>query len=76
MRPKQDLIRVVRDKEGNVSVDPSGKKNGRGAYLILSHDIINTAQETKALSKHLKAPIPEDIYEELLELAEKSSNES
>lgn len=72
MRPKQELIRVVRNKEGEVFVDPTGKKNGRGAYLSLNHDIINIARQTNALGKHLKVAIPGEIYNELLKLTESS----
>ena len=38
--PKKELIRVVRNKEGEVFIDPTGKMNGRGAYLKLSHEVI------------------------------------
>ena len=43
--PKKELIRVVRSKEGELSVDPTGKKNGRGAYLKRSHDAIELAKK-------------------------------
>jgi len=63
---KKDLIRVVRDKEGNVSVDLTGKANGRGAYLKKDAEVINKARQTKALEKILEVTIPDIIYEELL----------
>ena len=63
---KKDLIRVVRDKEGNVSVDLTGKANGRGAYLKKDASVIEKARSTKALEKILEVTIPDAIYDELL----------
>ena len=63
--PKKELIRIVRNKEGEVSVDPTGKKNGRGAYLKRSLDAIELAEKKKILNRVLEAEIPEVIYEEL-----------
>lgn len=50
MKPKKELIRVVRSKEGEISVDPTGKKNGRGAYLTLDKECILAAKR-KTLCK-------------------------
>ena len=63
---KKDLIRVVRDKEGNVTVDLTGKANGRGAYLKKDASVIEKARSTKALEKILEVTIPDAIYDELL----------
>ena len=65
--PKKELIRVVRDKEGNVSVDITGKANGRGAYLKKDKEVIEKARNTKALEKIPEVSIPDSIYDELLE---------
>jgi predicted RNA-binding protein YlxR (DUF448 family) len=65
--PKKELIRVVRDKEGNVSVDITGKANGRGAYLKKDKEVIEKAKKTKALEKILEVSIPDSVYDELLE---------
>ena len=62
---KRNLIRVVKDKEGNILVDPTGKANGRGAYLKKDKMVIEKAKTTKALEKILEIEIPETIYEEL-----------
>lgn len=75
MFPKQELIRIVRNKAGEVFVDPTGKQNGRGAYLKLDLDIINKAEESAALNKQLQMRIPGKIYEELRNLLKDSSNE-
>ena len=66
--PKQDLIRVVRNKELGVLVDPTGKANGRGAYLKKDAAVIKKAQKSKRLDKHLETEVPEHIYTELLEI--------
>ena len=63
---KKDLLRVVRDNTGNVSVDVTGKANGRGAYLKKDKEVINKAKTTKALERILEVTIPENIYEEML----------
>ncbi|CCV65628.1 MAG: YlxR family protein [Paracholeplasma sp.] len=68
VRPKKDLIRVVATKEGVVSIDTKGKAPGRGAYLILSKVVIEKARKSKALDKKLEVSVPEEIYNELLEL--------
>jgi predicted RNA-binding protein YlxR (DUF448 family) len=67
---KKDLLRVVRDKEGNVSVDTTGKANGRGAYLKKDKEVINKAKTTKALERILEVTIPDSIYEEMLNLVD------
>lgn len=66
--PKQELIRVVRDKEGNVAVDLTGKMNGRGAYLKKDKTVIQKAMKTKKLNRHLEVVVPDSIFEELLGL--------
>lgn len=63
--PKKELIRIVKNKEGEVSIDPTGKKNGRGAYLKRSLDAIELAKKEKILNRVLDTEIPEEIYEEL-----------
>ncbi len=65
---KRDLIRVVRDKEGNVFVDLTGKANGRGAYLKRSIDVINLAKKNKILDRRLEVNVPDDVYEELVNM--------
>lgn len=66
--PKSDLIRVVRSSEGLVSIDLSGKLNGRGAYLKKDINVIKKAIKTKKLERHLEVKISEEIYEQLLGL--------
>lgn len=71
MKPKKELIRIVRSPEGEVFVDLTSKKSGRGAYVSRDYDVISAAKKKDSLSRHLKAQIPETVYEELLRLSEK-----
>lgn len=63
---KKDLLRVVRNNEGEVFVDDTLKANGRGAYLKKDKDIIEKAKKTKVLERHLEVKIDDKIYDELL----------
>lgn len=67
MKPKNDMIRIVRNKEKQVFVDPTGKLNGRGAYITVDENIIKQAKEEKVLEKTFQVAIDEAIYNELLE---------
>ena len=62
---KKDLIRVVKNKEGLVFVDKTGKGNGRGAYISKSLEALEIAKKKKSLGRALECEIPESIYEEL-----------
>lgn len=75
MKPKQELIRVVRNKEGEVFVDPTGKKNGRGAYLCKDIAVIDQAEKTNVLNKHLNATVDAAVFNELRELVAGPTNE-
>ncbi len=66
MHPKKEMIRVVRSKEGEVFVDLTGKKSGRGAYVSKSEDAIELARKKKVLDKQLEVKVPGEIYEELV----------
>ncbi|MFD1705915.1 RNase P modulator RnpM [Siminovitchia sediminis] len=75
MKPKKEMIRIVRSKEGEVSVDLTGKKSGRGAYLSIDKDAILAAKNKKVLENHLQAEIHDNIYDELLALVETNKND-
>ena len=64
-KPKKELIRIVRGTDGEVSVDTTGKKNGRGAYICASMDCLKTARQRKGLERSLKVAIPTEIYDKL-----------
>ena len=63
--PKKELMRIVKNKEGEVFVDPTGKANGRGAYIKKSNEAIDLAMKKKVLNRVLETEIPEELYEEL-----------
>lgn len=73
MFPKKEMIRVVRSKEGEVSVDPTGKKAGRGAYVSKTEEAVKIAQKKNILGRQLEVTIPEEVYEELLKLIRRES---
>lgn len=60
--PKEQLLRIVQSKDHVISFDPTGKMNGRGAYIKKDLEVILKAQQKKILSKHFDADIPLDIY--------------
>ncbi|MDR1589592.1 MAG: YlxR family protein [Oscillospiraceae bacterium] len=62
MKPKRELIRVVRSPEGVVSLDFKGKSPGRGAYLCRNADCLKRAVKSRALSRAFGAEIPEAVY--------------
>ena len=66
-KPKRELIRVVRSPEGEISIDFTGKKSGRGAYLCPDDKCLKKALKTKKLSRSLECEIPEEIYGALAE---------
>ncbi len=70
MKPKKELIRIVRDKEGHTSVDFQGKKAGRGAYICKSMDCFEKAKKGKRLEKAFEARIDEAVYGTLKEQLE------
>jgi predicted RNA-binding protein YlxR (DUF448 family) len=76
MKPKKELVRIVRSKEGEVSIDLTGKKSGRGAYLSKDKEAVQLAKKKNILSNHLEVSIGETLYEELLELIEKDNRQS
>jgi uncharacterized protein len=65
MKPKKELIRVVKNKEGEVSLDLTGKKAGRGAYVCKCQECFEKAYKTKRLEKNLETKIGEDLYNSL-----------
>ncbi len=65
---KKDLLRIVRDKDLNVTIDLTGKANGRGAYLKKDAEVIEKARKTKALERILEVSIPDTLYDEMLSI--------
>ena len=65
-REKRQMIRVVRCTDGTVSLDFSGKLNGRGAYICPNLECLKKAQKSKALDRSLEVTIPDEVYARLL----------
>lgn len=65
MKNKRDLIRVLRDAESHISIDATGRKNGRGAYICPSMDCLKKAVKSKGLDRSFKTAIPREVYESL-----------
>ena len=63
--PKKELIRIVRNKDGEVSVDESGKLNGKGVYLKKEKIVFDKARKEKILNRYLEVEVSESIYDEL-----------
>ena len=68
------LIRIVKDKNNNFSVDKLGKLNGRGAYIKCSVEAINIARTKKVLDRALETTVPEEVYEKMLKEANDRQN--
>ena len=66
--PKQELVRIVKNNEGKVFIDLTGKANGRGAYLKRSNEAIDIAIKKNSLSRALECTIEQEIYDELRKL--------
>ena len=67
MKPKPELIRVVKSPEGEVSLDFRGKKPGRGAYVCPQAECLKKARKSRALERAFSAPLPDEVYEALEE---------
>jgi hypothetical protein len=63
MKPKNELVRVIRTPEGDICLDKTGKKNGRGAYMCLNKACYDKAVKSKGIERSLKCVIPPEIYE-------------
>ena len=67
MKPKKELIRVVRAPDGTVSLDQTGRSAGRGAYICPKVECLRVAQKAKRFERAFSAPIPAEIYDRLEE---------
>lgn len=65
MKPKKELMRVLRTEEEEFVLDTTGKKNGRGAYICYSRECFNKAVKNKGLERSFKQAIPAEVYERL-----------
>ncbi len=65
MKSKNELMRVIKTKEGEISLDISGKKNGRGAYLCKNEECLRKARKSKGLERAFGMAIPDTVYDAL-----------
>ena len=63
MKPKKELVRVVRDKDGAVSLDLTGKKAGRGAYVCPSPECLRKARKARRIERSFQCRIPDEVYD-------------
>ncbi len=65
MKPKKELMRVLRTEDGEFVLDATGKKNGRGAYVCLSKECLDKAEKSRGLERSFRQAIPAEVYERL-----------
>ena len=65
MKPKKELVRIVRSPDGDISVDATGKKSGRGAYICRDAECLRLAKKAKRLASAFECTVPDEIYEKL-----------
>ena len=67
MKPKKELVRIVKTPEGEIRLDSTGKLNGRGGYICRNMQCLEAAQKKKGLNRALKAPVSEEVFTKLKE---------
>jgi predicted RNA-binding protein YlxR (DUF448 family) len=72
MKPKKDLLRVVRSPEGVAALDLRGKASGRGAYVCANPECLKRSVKSRALGRALGVPIPDDVSDALAAEVEKA----
>ena len=75
-RPKRELLRIIKTPEGNIEIDPTGKKSGRGAYLCYNKECLEEALREKRLCRELKQDIPPQTINELRRFLEDYTSKS
>ena len=65
MKDKKALVRIVKTPEGEICVDATGKKSGRGAYVCRDAQCLKKARKSRALDRMLEVSIPDEVYEAL-----------
>lgn len=63
MKPKKEMVRVVRSAQGEVSLDLTGKKSGRGAYVCKQLECLRQARKTRRIQRSLGVEIPDEVYD-------------
>ena len=65
MKEKRELVRIVRDPEGNISVDLTGKKSGRGAYICWDVHCLKKARKSRRIDRSLECTVPDEVYDRM-----------
>ena len=65
MKPKRELVRIVKTSEGEISVDITGRKNGRGAYICKNLDCLKKARKIKRIDRVFECKISDEVYDRL-----------
>lgn len=65
IKPKNELIRIVKSPEGEISIDKTGKKSGRGAYICPKEECLKLAEKSRRIEKSFSCRIDAAVYEEL-----------
>ena len=65
MKSKKEMMRILKTAEGDIVLDVTGKKNGRGAYLCKSDECLKKARKTKGIERSFKMSIPSEVYDNL-----------
>ena len=74
MRDKRELIRIVRSSDGEISLDFTGKKNGRGAYICPTRECIEKCRKARLINKTFSMPVDDAVYDKLKEEFELGNN--
>ncbi len=65
MKPKKEMLRIVKTPEGELAIDPTGKKNGRGAYVSMEPELVEKAKKNHLFDKQFSMVVDEQFYTEL-----------
>lgn len=71
MKPKRELVRAVKSPDGEISLDLTGKKSGRGAYVCKNMDCLKKARKAKRFERAFSCAIPDEVYRRMEEELEK-----
>ncbi len=63
MKPKKELVRIVKNKEGEISLDLTGKKSGRGAYICKDLECLKKARKARRIEKEFASKIPDEVFD-------------
>ena len=66
--PKKELLRIVRDKDGNINVDTTSKANGRGTYIKKDLEVLKIAKEKKIIDRVFEIKIEDKVYDKIEEI--------